>query len=105
MGDDRAAEVAMHQPRQIETVLDQHRLIETIVLAQLREAGRIDAAFTRHRLDRIAGDQPDQHEHEQRDPDEGRDNEAEPSQKEPEHAALSSRRREGYAFGVSNSSW
>ena len=34
----------------------------------------------------IAGDQADQHEHEQRDPDEGRDHEADPGEDEPEHA-------------------
>ena len=54
MGDDRAAEVAAHQPRQIEAVLHHDRLIEAVFLAQLRVPHRIDAALARHRLDRIA---------------------------------------------------
>ena len=78
----------MHQPRQIEAVLHQHRLVKAVLLAQLRVAGRIDAAFARHGLDRIAGDQADQYEHEQRDPDEGRNHETQPGKSEPEHAVL-----------------
>ena len=65
MGDDRAAEIAMQQPRQIVAVLHQHRLVEAVFLAQLRVPDRIDAALARHRLDRIAGHQADQHEHQQ----------------------------------------
>ncbi len=68
--------------------MDQHRLIEAVVLAQLREPGRIDAAFARYRLNGIAGDQADKHEHKQRDPDEGRNHETQPGKNEPEHAVL-----------------
>ncbi len=76
----------MHQPQQIEAVLHEHRLIEAEVLAQLREPGRIDAAFARHRLNGIARNQADKHEHKQRDSDEGRNHEAQPGKNKPEQA-------------------
>src|SRR5258708_1942601 len=88
MRDDRAAEVAAHQPRQIETVLHHDRLIEAVILAQLRMPDRIDPALTRHRLDRIARNETDEHEYQQRDPDEGRDHQAEARENEPEHDPL-----------------
>jgi hypothetical protein len=75
--------------------LHQHRLIEAVVLAQLRVPGRIDTAFARHRLNGIAGDQADKHEHKQRNPDEGRNHEAQPGKDEPEHAVACHPPRKG----------
>ena len=72
MRDDGAAEIAVREPRQIKPVLDDDRPIETVLVAQLLVQRLIDAVLAGHRLDRIAGDEADQHEHEQRDPDEGR---------------------------------
>ena len=87
MRDDRAAEIAAHQPREIVAVLHQHRLVEAVFLAQLLVPDRIDPALARHGLDRIARDEADQHEHQERDPDEGRDHEAQAGEDEPEHGA------------------
>jgi hypothetical protein len=88
MRDDRAAEIAPHEPRQIETVLYQDRLVEAVVLTQLRVPHRIDSTLARHRLDRVARNEADEHKHQERDPDEGRYHEAQPGENEPEHDPL-----------------
>src|SRR5258708_7159937 len=86
MRDDRAAEVTAEEPRQVETVLHQDRLIETVIFDQLRVSDRVDPALARHGLDRVAGNEPDQNEDQQRDSDEGRNHEAGTGEDEPEHA-------------------
>src|SRR5215470_18432687 len=97
MGDDRASKVAAYQPRQIVPVLNQHRLVEAVFLAQLLVPDRIDPTLARHRLDRIARDETDKYEYDERDPDEGRNHETDARENEPEHdvAHLEERAEEG----------
>ena len=61
---------------QIDPVLDDERLVEAVFLAELRVAGGIDAALAGKRFDGIARHEADQEEGQQRDPDEGRDDQA-----------------------------
>ena len=99
---------AAHQPREVIAVLHQDRLVEAVLLAQLFVPGRIDAALARHGLDRIARNEADQHEHQQRDPDEGRNHETDAREKEPEHVALpplQRRRSTSRAYWPSSTRW
>ena len=60
-------------------------LLFSVQLGWTPVSGRIDAMFARHGLDGVAGDQADQHEYEQRDPDEGRNHETDARENEPKH--------------------
>ena len=60
--DDGLAEVAVQEPRDVDAVLHQHRLVEAVGLAQHLVPRRVDAALARHGLDRVAGNKPDQEE-------------------------------------------
>ena len=71
--------------RDVDAVLHQYRLVEAVGLAQHLVPRRVHPALARHGLDRVAGNEPDQEKREQRDPDEGRDDEADPGQDEAEH--------------------
>ena len=92
MRDDRVAEIALQHAADVDAVLHEHRLVEAVLLAQLRMPDRIDAALAGHGLDRIAGNEADQDEGEQRDPDEGRNDEADPGEDEAEHRGMIMRR-------------
>src|SRR5262249_53177896 len=91
----QASELAAPQPRQIVPVLNQHRLVEAVFLAQLLVPDRIDTALARHRLDRIARDETDKHEYDERDPDEGRNHETDARENEPEHTVAHLEERAG----------
>ena len=67
MRDNRAAKIALHQSGQIKPVLNEDRPVETVILAELRMPHRIDAPLARHGLDRIAGNEANEHKDKQRD--------------------------------------
>jgi hypothetical protein len=85
--DHGAAEIAVQHARDIAAILDQQRLVEAEFPAQLLVPHRIDAALARHGLDRIAGDEPDEKKCHHRDPEEGRDHQADTREREANHAA------------------
>jgi hypothetical protein len=89
--DDRLAHVALQQTEQIEPVLDQHRTIEAVFLPQPFMERGVEAALPSHCFNRIAGDEADQNEDEQRDPDEGRNDQADPREQEAKHLSAASR--------------
>ena len=80
---------------EIDPVLDDDRLVEAVFLAQLLVAGGIDAALAGKRFDGIARYEADQEESQQRDPDEGRDDQADAGENESEHR-LNVKRRSGF---------
>ena len=75
----------MQHATDVDAVLHQHRPVEAVFLEQRLVPRGVDAALARHRLDRIAGHDPDQEERQQRHPDEGRNDEADPGEEEAEH--------------------
>jgi hypothetical protein len=83
--DRREAEIAVQRAPHVFGVLDRQRAIEPELVHEARVAGRVHAALARERLDRVAGQEADQREHEQRDADEGRQHEAEALQQKGKH--------------------
>ncbi len=73
-----------HAP-DVDAVLDEHRPIEPVFLEQRLVPRGVDAALAGHRLDRVAGHDPDQEEREQRHPEKGRNDEADPGEQEAQH--------------------
>src|SRR5215218_6105404 len=74
--DHRLAQIALKDAGQVDSILDDDRLIEAVFLAELLVAGRVDAALAGKRFDGIAWHQTDQEEGQQRDSDEGRNDQA-----------------------------
>ncbi len=83
--DHRLAEVAVQHAADVDAVLDEHGPVEPVFLEQRRVPRGIDAALAGHGLDRVAGHDPDQEEREQRHPEKGRDDEADPGEEKAQH--------------------
>ncbi len=98
MRDDGAAEIAVREPCQIKPVLHDDRAVETEVVAQLLVQRLVDAMLAGHGFDRITGNEAHEHEHEQRYPDEGRNDQADACEQKPQHAK---RKRGGAAAAPS----
>jgi hypothetical protein len=78
--------VAVQHPRDVDAVLDHDRPVESVLLAQHLVAYGIDAALAGERLDRVAWNQPDQEECEQRHSEERGNDEGQPGQQETKHS-------------------
>jgi hypothetical protein len=84
---DRAAEVAMRQIAEVGEVLLPERLVVTELGPQHGMALGGDPPLADQEFDRIARDQPDQHERDDGDPEEGRDQDAEAGEDEAQHGS------------------
>ena len=82
MGDDRFAQVALQYAADVDAILHQHRLVQPIGLEQRRVAHRVNAAFTRQRLNRVARDHANQKKGQQRHPEKCRDDQAQAGEEE-----------------------
>ena len=85
--DDGLAQVTVQHAADVDAVLNDHRPVEAVFLAELLVAHGVDTALARHRLDGVAGNQPDQEERQQRHPEESRDDQRQAGQEETEHGA------------------
>jgi len=86
VGQERAAEVEMHHPRQPAPVLHGHRLVESEFLDQpLLDLRRGVRVLGREEIERAAGGQADDEEGDEGDADEQGDGEEEPAEREQEH--------------------
>ncbi len=75
-GNDRLAEIALQHAADVNPVLLEQRLVESVLGTQQGVAFGVETAFTDEDLDGIPRDQPDHGEGEQRDADESRNHEA-----------------------------